>query len=658
MKKIFSLVAIAATMLMASCSDGVVTPEDIQTPEVNNPFGEDGTAYVKLDIKLPVGTTKGVGDNDNYGDFNDGDENEYTVENAILGIFTDNGTDETDETKYTFLGAYMLGSGNWNKNGSEQITSSREFIQKISNKDAKGGKLYAYVILNKHDFFEVNDETHELTFNSGKPGAEDIKLIGKTLEFFGSLDIQEYGRRYDTNSFMMTNMPYANKKGGNSQPSDAKMYTLYPINDCIYATLAEAQKSTSVAAEINVERVLAKVEVNWNEDTYTTELGNYTVEINGWFIDNTNPNTYVGRHFTEPEFALNYLTFSSARTQQEPLYQTQTYRFVSKDPVTAGAYRTFWAIDCNYNKTVGEGCDPLMTKQGLFVGKDYMQFDNNGHLASGALRKNGAHYYCTENTFDVEHMSAYNTTRVVIAATLNGGHDFYTIDQEANVMYTSVDALKDYAKALVANRNKFKDWVANYCNDEVDDATKFIDILVADPVGTEAGAVVTSMNTEPVGFTTDMVKTGVSYSDAKEAYKNMVEVAKEGHNAYLASNVKANYYKGGISYYSALIQHFGQNETPWRASDYAGNANSTAGVYGYAPATGEGFDSESYLGRYGIVRNNWYNIEVQGVRQIGSPVVPKLPGGDEDVPDDQIESYLKVRINITPWVIRKQSVIL
>ena len=68
--------------------------------------------------------------------------------------------------------------------------------------------------------------------------------------------------------------------------------------------------------------------------------------------------------------------------------------------------------------------------------------------------------------------------------------------------------------------------------------------------------------------------------------------------------------------------------------------------------------NDNYLGRYGVLRNNWYQIEVTGIRQIGNPTVinPSDPGVGGGDPDDNVDNYLSVKIHITPWAVRTQKV--
>jgi hypothetical protein len=104
-----------------------------------------------------------------------------------------------------------------------------------------------------------------------------------------------------------------------------------------------------------------------------------------------------------------------------------------------------------------------------------------------------------------------------------------------------------------------------------------------------------------------------------------------------------------VSYYEIRVKHFGDQLTPWNA-----------GEYGTKPVVGD-IDhiypkdvnqDGNYLGRYGMVRNNWYDIQLGEILKVGSSTVPILPG----TPDDELdELYIKARINILSWAKRTQS---
>lgn len=90
------------------------------------------------------------------------------------------------------------------------------------------------------------------------------------------------------------------------------------------------------------------------------------------------------------------------------------------------------------------------------------------------------------------------------------------------------------------------------------------------------------------------------------------------------------YYKdGGCYYYAIPIEHFGQE---YKAGDDK--------------------NQSKYQGRYGVVRNNWYQITINSVSGPGEPEV--TPPDDEHVDDE--EGYIKCTINVLSWAKRSQSV--
>ena len=60
-----------------------------------------------------------------------------------------------------------------------------------------------------------------------------------------------------------------------------------------------------------------------------------------------------------------------------------------------------------------------------------------------------------------------------------------------------------------------------------------------------------------------------------------------------------------------------------------------------------------YLGRYGVLRNNWYDISVNRVRSLGD-ATPHI-GIWPDTPDDELDNYLAFHINVLSWAKRTQA---
>lgn len=90
------------------------------------------------------------------------------------------------------------------------------------------------------------------------------------------------------------------------------------------------------------------------------------------------------------------------------------------------------------------------------------------------------------------------------------------------------------------------------------------------------------------------------------------------------------YYKDGeCYYYTQAIKHFGQ--------DYQ---------------LGDDKTLTKYLGRYGVVRNNWYELTINRVSGPGEPEITPPDGGHVD---DE-EGYIKCTINVLSWAKRSQGV--
>ncbi len=57
-------------------------------------------------------------------------------------------------------------------------------------------------------------------------------------------------------------------------------------------------------------------------------------------------------------------------------------------------------------------------------------------------------------------------------------------------------------------------------------------------------------------------------------------------------------------------------------------------------------------GRYGVVRNNWYNLTLNSINNYGTGEIPE----DRPDPDDKEKSYLSIQFEILPWIERSQGI--
>lgn len=635
MKKFFITALAAAAMLTACKKEGM-------NPVVGGftPVNSDGTAYIALNLNLP--TTSSTKANDV---FDDGEGYEYTVENGTLVIF--GGSSTATEDELTLRSAYTLSHGQWNLDAdNQQITTNRKLTQQIlTGNVAKGELLYAFVVLNRHEFFSVDySKLPKLEDMSTLYDANDNELTNTTFADFKKLLLDEADKDFSNQSFTMTNMPYAAEVGGAHATTAVAPKTLVFINgNAIYSTKEEAETSAP-AAEINVERLVAKVSVKFDftadfkDNDGNTTLADKTTKLTnlGWFIDNTNPKTYVVRNVADPVESnpYTYLTYNVGGK----------YRMISAAYATANQARTYWGFDENYN----EDATGLVSEAGKVVNNELMNFDASHVNQGGRLRPANSHYYCAENTFDVEHQTVKNTTRVILAVEFNGGNDFYTLSTEQGVIRDE-DAVKTYTADDILGRVDVVNWLQKYL-DSPSTATaeqkRAIFTITVTPStakqGPTAGKATVTLVLAANGLDA-LIADATKRADAVTEWGTFAPVVAKYVEDHITKQL--SYYADGVAYYQALIRHFDDTETPWEGN--SSMTNETESIY-------DGNNENDYLGRYGVLRNNWYDITVRGIRQIGSSTVPDLT----DEPDDTVEQYISIKINIMPWAKREQGVIL
>lgn len=589
MKKTLLFSVALAGLMLGSCSSS----DDLNGGGNNTGSNQSGDGYVSLSLNLP--TRSGSMSRAANDKFDDGLADEYAVKNGTLILFE--GANEADAT---FAGAYKLKNLSMNLVGTttDNITTTTKITQKINNGLSSGtNNFYAIVVLNNDGTLAVDDATATLKVNG-----EDF-LSTKKISDLQNLELTKNASDFKTTGFLMMNAPLASAKGGADDPSSATISVASKIDkDHIYATEALAKANSS--ASIYVERALAKVDVTASKATGNLDDAptvSYSVE--GWVLDNTNKKTYYLRNTSNSSDWLSLKTTSTV--------PTKPYRFVGDDPTEAAGslYRTYWAQDPNY------AAKPTVLST---------DFNTIGNSVPAALKSLRDHDYCLENTFTVDQQKQDVTTRVIAAAKIGSGSTFYVVnDNEKDLL--DADGMKKAVKSAFFNNTDVQAWIKTGLK-----AGKTIDendLDVADI--TNAG------NNKPT-ITIKSTSADKYTSSALPTVDTKIQAIMDG--------IKVATYENGISYYPVRIKHFGDDLTPWKSSEDPLPTVNT-GAY---PSTHQ---AENYLGRYGVLRNNWYNIDVQGIKKLGSPVVPEVTGDT----DDELAAYISVKINVLSWATRKQS---
>ena len=376
--------------------------------------------------------------------------------------------------------------------------------------------------------------------------------------------------------------------------------TLVPVAN-VCASPEEAQAKT--ATTVYVERGLAKVTMKNFEPSYTIEAGTYKgdeVVINTWQLDVTNKSTY-------PVHQTGGLTTI--------WNQTWADRFYDKDN---GVFqRVYWGVDPNYSDDKYNKGDATVSpeKSALECCKDAFNMISNAEVVG--LPGDDKPQYCLENTFNLANMMQGQTTRVVFKAVytpnaLRSETDktFYKIGNN-----TAIWKKADLEKQILAVATT----VMNLTSAEAADYEVKLD-AAANNISGEAGQhMITADNIVYNGSGSSKVPAALAAINAKLGL-----TATTGISTYL----------NGEAYYIARIKHFNEL-TPW--------------------TPGKAYDSNDgkYLGRYGVLRNNWYSLSVNKVSGLGYPEVPEVK---PNVPDDENDQYINVEVKILDWAMRKQVI--
>lgn len=627
MKKQFGLpLMLASALAFSACSSDDVA----ENGPTNGSYDFTKGGYMAVNINLPSksgGAFKGVDDNHNNDIFNDGLPSEYAVKKATLVLFkkaTGTGVTEGDAT---FHSIYDLGDISMAMDGTQQITSTVKVVAQADD-DAQDKELLGLVILN------------------GSSTLVDVaskKINGKTLtagttkfsELATSITDGNASSYYSTtDGILMMNAPLATQQGGGSEPTsaDAGIATLVDVTKYVYGTKEEAIAKT--AANFYVERALAKVTFNYSKGEIkgtdvtldgTTQTNVMPWSVENWNLDVTNKKSYFVHNMT----GVNNTLFTNYTVNKVAI--PKKYRFVGESPVrdTDLKYRTYWGVDPNYESYVPADFETKAADA-----------DINGEL--GAEKPQ----YCFENTFNVANQNQNQTTRAMVKVKLNNGNDFYVFNGDKSKLY-SFDGCVKRIKGDIANLKNVHDWiVANLKAGETYDitATGNADVTLNNSTDYTTSAMVKVTN-----FSVKI--TATQSADGTEKTYTLGATDVSDLNAALKNNVTK--YEGGIAYYPIRIKHFGNELTPWNnyhETENAGGHQAKAGdVYGWTDNQDKA--TASFLGRYGVLRNNWYELEVSSITGIGEPRVPKVTSD----PDDEMKQFISVNINILSWAKRVQK---
>lgn len=600
MRKILKNMAwtMAATLVMAACSDSL--DESSGNGNSNEFIGDKG--YVNIGINLP--TTPST----RAESFDDGKAEEYKVDEVIIALFYGTSEDAAKcKCAFKLTDADFIPSGGTTDN----ITSFYASGVRMIPAPGTGEKVYALAIVNPTSNFAVSASSDAADENSGDKVLSTYLNVSNT-KFEGALSALNTAATItngvsdiigsQSNNFLMTNAPYstaATFTDGNKS-EDLEIRTLAPIT--IYKDKAAAEGAAG-DNPIYVERAVAKTQVTVNSNdgslTVSSDVTSYngaTVKFDGWKLQNTNKKYYPVRR-------VNALTTESSLADIDDwmgYFNTDATdsnnRFIG---ATAKPYRTYWGIDPNYTTDSQDDYNVL---------KNVTTWNSIGYTSTESAIE-----YCLENTTTAQTMTDNRLTSVLLKATFTPKDattesDFF-MKNGTSAIYTK-DQFVQWATAVLQNSDyKLSDGESLDIN-----------------TGLTSGMTITDTSGVKSLFT---VSGGTASSLSDDQADELLNDA--------GKNIK--YYKGGVTYYYAtVIKHFGDTETPLASDAVINNATD--------------YDEGKHLGRYGVLRNNWYELTITSVKGPGEPEIPEIP----TTPPDKQESYINCEINILSWAKRSQGV--
>lgn len=360
--------------------------------------------------------------------------------------------------------------------------------------------------------------------------------------------------------------------------------------------------------EAYVERLAAKVKVEFAESLGTSgKIGSFTVNgtskdlyfnVTGWGLNATTKDSYC---------------FKNINTG----WTEETLGFKWND---AANFRSYWGKSTNYGTGIYPGT------YGSSVDKYDEKTATLNYIAYNDLKVGiNGNAYCRENTNDPEVLGK-NFSGTVTSVLLKA----QVTDKEGNAvtLYNFAGSLYDEANYKAAALNSFEASTTNRIwKKTVSGGNTTYTKVTADDL-----SVVISAD----GYAHVELKEASNYcfgageTSTKDATTAEINKLLNGDEAY-KYNTGCSFYKEGMMYYNIPIEHL-RDDGKYNDSDYVQKE-----------------------GNYGVVRNHYYIITVNSIRNLGKAV--NVPDERIIPNDDDVKNYfVAAKINVLSWKVVRQSV--
>lgn len=569
------------------------------TDDIDDASGSGVTSgdkgYVKIAINLPTTSgqvTRAAADGTGENDdFEKGEDREYDVNNAIIALFK---ATESEGVADETTATFVTARGITLSNPSEpsgNVQYRYEYTLDAVPMVEDNEQMYALAILNNNGLFSVS--SGDLKYG---------ETVVTSYSVLAGLAITDKTNANDfiNNGFLMLNAPISDIASvTNGTPFSPKVTILAPVK----VHEEDPSDMNNIAADpIYVERAVAKVEVSVTgngdngDGTFSlpvTGADGHSIKFTRWALNVTNKSSYILRNVDDYRDWTGYYNGKAL---------DQTNRFFGS---AANPYRVYWAVDKNYSNNAAD---------------NFNQFNGATPNWKAMLNVTGDTHttnvdYCFENTMAANQQIQGFTTGVLLEGK-------YAINGK-----TDVDLFTLGSSSAVYDETKMLESINATLGKTGDDVYIFDGSSLIDGI---------TIDTEDEFIKYFKTKIGGIAMTSEDAQKLMAD----------QSVAQINYYQKGKTYYwTRPIKHFGDYYTPIYRDGYQVDYYDNAGDY----------TENDHLGRYGVVRNNWYEIRITSVSGPGYPEIPEIPTDPEN-PDDGGDGYVKAEINILSWAKRSQNV--
>lgn len=621
-------------LILVSCKDNEIIPENIPSTPESSVYDSD-KLYLNINISNNDGLISAIGtraedmvniDGESYADLKYIDLEKYVINGYIFIYEEAKNKEEAD--------AVCVSKGELN-NGTEEIKTGIVVKSLYYNNieldmfDYDESKTYyALAILNAFED-DSNSKGIILPEIDQKFSEWATKPQPSLMTKSVSLLYSDYaGIGHHKKLITMANATgHAKHDSGDFNPT-----TLVKIEpeDIQRYPFREGNKANT---DIYVQRNVAKVTISKDSEEPSLDK---IVDINA----------DVALQFNVAVLLLDVINTESYPVQKiDGLSWNRSFSHTNKEADQSVFDQIYWAIDPNYDDE---------TKS-----KNTKDFTSSSYPPNNGV---DAPLYCLENTFNTDCMIQGQTTRAIIRCKLNwwGSDD----DKQKN---SEIHFNNDYADYLnTENGNpptKKSDVIGNdfdkngffttgqYDNIKVWDLLHIRRALKAK--SEELGMQDIDFDIDPK-YKLDPTKQGTwdpsiggyykindlltSNSDLDDDKWSQLAPAL-GINDINTEKI-AYYYNGWVNYV-IRIRHFTDDEddpgVKWDGTTTTKEDGTLIAQY-----------TDSHLGRYGVLRNNWYDITINKINSLGSP--EQFPEITDDDTDDMPEKlFMEVKIQVKNW---------